>query len=180
MMAPTTKTSLSLALVALACAFSPLTIQAADLQRQAEVSERGKTVMPFNLSATTHVFTKSSDGGIQRVIAKVAGDDTQTRLVRQHLQEIRAQFLKGDFTGPSHIHGQDMPGLPALRQAQPGQVAIDYQVVTGGAELIYRTADPQLVNALHQWFDAQVSDHGPDAMEGHMHHQHHPAASHDQ
>jgi hypothetical protein len=28
------------------------------------------------------------------------------------------------------------------------------------------------VAALHQWFDAQLSDHGADAMAGHMHHDH--------
>jgi transposase-like protein len=39
-----------------------------------------------------------------------------------------------------------------------------------GAELIYKTADAGLVSALHTWFDAQVSDHGDDAMAGHMHH----------
>jgi hypothetical protein len=35
-----------------------------------------------------------------------------------------------------------------------------------------------LVGALHKWFDAQLSDHGADAMEGHHHdhakmHEHH-------
>lgn len=35
-----------------------------------------------------------------------------------------------------------------------------------GAELDYKTTDPKLVAALHKWFDAQLSDHGSDAMEG--------------
>jgi hypothetical protein len=42
--------------------------------------------------------------------------------------------------------------------------------VAGGAELTYRTADAKLAAALHSWFDAQVSDHGPDAMPGQMQH----------
>jgi hypothetical protein len=29
-----------------------------------------------------------------------------------------------------------------------------------------RTSDPVLVAAIHKWFDAQVSDHGKDAIEG--------------
>jgi hypothetical protein len=65
-----------------------------------------------------------------------------------------------------------MPGLAGLKAAKPGQVSIDYKDVDGGAELTYRTADAKLVAALHQWFDAQLSDHGPDAMAGHQHHQH--------
>lgn len=142
----------------------------ADAQRQAEVSERGKDVMPFSLPATTHIFTKSAEGGIQRVLAKKSSDIAQVKLVRKHLQEIREQFLKGDFSGPSHIHGQDMPGLAELKEAKPGQIAIAYKDVKGGAELTYQTADASLVAALHKWFDAQLADHGKDAVEGHEHH----------
>ncbi|PIF98488.1 hypothetical protein CLU84_3971 [Comamonas sp. 26] len=139
----------------------------ADAQRQAEVSARGKDVMPFSLPATTHIFTKNAEGGVQRVVAKMPSDKAQEKLVRKHLQEIRAQFLQGDFSGPSHIHGQDMPGLAELKAAKPGQIAIAYKDVKGGAELTYKTVDANLVAALHKWFDAQLSDHGKDAMEGH-------------
>lgn len=160
---------LAAALLAIA-SFIPLASAAADAQRQAEVAERGKTVMPFNLKATTHVFIKTANGGIQRVVAKDAADAGQVRLVRQHLREIKGQFLAGDFAGPTTIHGQEMPGLAQLRKARPGQVAIAYQEVKGGAQLEYKTADAAFVAALHQWFDAQLSDHGSDARQGHMHH----------
>lgn len=128
--------------------------------------------MPFSLKATTHIFTKTADGGVQRVVARNAGDKRQVELVRAHLREIQGQFLKGDFSGPSHIHGDQMPGLSQLQAAKPGQIAIDYREVEGGAELTYRTTDPQLVSSLHAWIDAQLSDHGPDAMAGHHHPMH--------
>ena len=151
---------------------SPLAALAADVQRQAEVAKLGADVMPFSLKATTHVFTKTAEGGTQRVIAKQAADTTQVRLVREHLHDIRTQFLKGDFSGPSHIHGSEMPGLADLKTAKPGQITIDYKDVSGGAELVYRTTDAKLIAALHQWFDAQLSDHGADAIAGqHQHHQ---------
>lgn len=60
----------------------PFAAHSADVQRQAEVAKLGPDVMPFSLKATTHVFTKSSDGGTQRVIAKDGSDAVQTRLVR--------------------------------------------------------------------------------------------------
>ncbi len=148
----------------------PFVAHAADAQRQADVARLGADVMPFSLAATTHIFTKTSEGGIQRVVARSADDTQQVRLVREHLHDIRAQFLKGDFSGPAHIHGAQMPGLATLRAAKPGQVAIDYKDVKGGAELTYGTADVRLVAALHQWFDAQLSDHGADAMDGNKHH----------
>lgn len=145
---------------------------AADAPRHAAVAGRGADVMPFRLEATTHVFTKTAEGGTQRVIARKSSDTTQVRLVREHLHAIRVQFLKGDFSGPSHIHGNDMPGLVDLRAAKPGQVAIDYQDLKGGAQLTYRSTDAKLVLALHQWFDAQLSDHGTDAVSGHSPHRH--------
>lgn len=151
---------------------SPLVAHAADAQRQGEVANRSVDVMPFSLKATTHVFTKTAEGGTQRVIAKNIADGTQVRLVREHLRDIQTRFLKGDFSGPSHIHGNEMPGLVELRVAKPGRVAIRYKDVDGGAELIYQTADAKLVAALHEWFDAQLSDHGADAVAGHQHHQH--------
>lgn len=148
----------------------PLGTFAADVQRQAEVAKLGADVMPFSLKATTHIFTKTAEGGTQRVVARSAADAAQVRLVREHLHEIRGEFLNGDFSGPSHIHGNEMPGLAELKAAGPGQIAIGYKEVAGGAELTYRTANAKLVAALHEWFDAQLSDHGADAMAGHPHH----------
>ncbi|CAN5492434.1 hypothetical protein BH11PSE7_BH11PSE7_02080 [soil metagenome] len=138
--------------------------------RQADVARRGVDVMPFSLPATLHVFTKAADGGIQKVVARKTGDASQVQLVRRHMKDIRQQFLRGDFTAPAHIHGHDMPGLAALQAARPGQIAITYREVAGGAELQYVSLEPGLVKALHAWFDAQLSDHGSDAMPGHAGH----------
>jgi hypothetical protein len=139
-------------------------------QQQAGVAGRGQDVMPFSLPATTHIFTKSAAGGVQQVVARKATDVAQVKLVRQHLRQIRQQFLQGDFSGPAHIHGHDMPGLAELKAARPGEIAIAYGDVEGGGQLAYSTSQPALVAALHRWFDAQLSDHGKDAMAGHEQH----------
>lgn len=139
-------------------------------QRTAEVSQRGKDVMPFNLDATTHIFTKNAQGGIQQVVSKIKNDDAQVMLIQKHLQDIRVQFLTGDFSAPATIHGQEMPGLTALMASKPGQITIEYQSIEGGAEIIYLIKNANLVLALHQWFDAQVQDHGKDAIAGHANH----------
>ena len=140
-------------------------------QRQAEVAQRGKDVMPFSLAATTHIFTKTAQGGVQQVVVKDASDAEQVQLTRLHLREIREQFLKGDFSGPTRIHGQHMPGLAELKAAGSGQIGIAYADLKDGAELRYTTASPALVTALHRWFDAQLADHGKDAMAGHAGHE---------
>ena len=164
------KPTIPLLIIALLSILMPGSSFAVDIQRQAVVAERGKDIMPFSLKATKHIFTKTATGGTQRVVAKKNSDTKEVALVRQHLKEIEAQFQKGDFSGPTHIHGQEMPGLTTLQTALPGQIQITYRDVKGGANLTYKTSAPHLVKALHDWFDAQLSDHGADAMNGHSHH----------
>ncbi|TXI05343.1 MAG: aspartate carbamoyltransferase [Rhizobium sp.] len=145
----------------------------AETVRQTDVAQRGHEVMPFSLAATTHVFTKTADGGVQQVITR-RDDSNQAALIRQHLAMIAQQFAVGDFKGPEHIHGQDMPGLTALRAAKTGELKVAYHDLPNGGEIVYQSNEPQLVAALHQWFDAQLADHGHDAMAGQgsgaMHH----------
>lgn len=137
---------------------------------QAEVAARGAKVMPFDLQASSHVFTKSRNGGLQQVLVKNPKDTVQLRLVRSHLREIATRFEHGDFSAPTQIHGEDMPGLAQLKNARPGEISITYRDLFNGAQIRYATSNPALVPLLHQWFDAQLEDHGADAMEGHAHH----------
>jgi hypothetical protein len=139
-------------------------------QRQAEVAARGAEVMPFDLQASGHVFTKSRNGGLQQVLVKNPKDAVQLRLVRSHLRDIARRFEQGDFSAPAQIHGENMPGLAQLRQARPGEISIHYRELFNGAQVRYATSNPALVPVLHQWFDAQLADHGANAMEGQEHH----------
>lgn len=130
--------------------------------RQADVAERGASVMPFDLDRTTHQFTKTDTGGVQTVVADNPPDTTQITLIRQHLTAEVDRFRRGDFTDPGRIHGSEMPGLDALR-AHAGRITIRYETTPDGGRVTYTTSDAQLRTALHAWFDAQVSDHGQHA-----------------
>lgn len=168
-----------LILICAALSASSLPVAMAETTRQHIVAERGADVMPFALKATTHVFVKTGTGGTQQVVAKDPKDAQQIRLAREHLKDIAEQFSKGDFTGPTHIHGADMPGLVALKNAKPSEIEISYKPIESGGQVTYTTTNPDLVKALHEWFDAQLSDHGSDAMTGHDHtkmHHHHQTA----
>jgi hypothetical protein len=46
---------------------------------------------------------------------------------------------------------------------------INYKDIKGGGPLTYKSQDASHVDVLHKWFDAQLSDHGKDAVEGHAH-----------
>jgi hypothetical protein len=118
--------------------------------------------MPFDLERTTHQFTKTGTGGVQTVVADDPQDTTQVTLIQQHLTAEVERFRRGDFADPAAIHGNQMPGLQALR-AHGGRITIDYQTTSDGGRVTYTTSDAELRDALHHWFDAQVSDHGAHA-----------------
>jgi len=140
-----------------------------------EVAQRGSHVMPFDLEQTTHIFSKTENGGVQQVIVKDKGNSQQIRLIREHLAKIADEFAHGDFSNPAKIHGDTMPGLAELKKAGQGEITIDYQELADGAQIIYASRQPALVSAIHQWFDAQLSDHARHAMPGHgSHSQHKP------
>lgn len=138
-------------------------------QRLDEVAERGSHVMLFDLEKTTHIFSKMDTGGIQQVIAKNQSDSEQISLIRLHLSQITQEFQRGDFSNPEKIHGATMPGLAELRAAKPGQIKIAYKELPDGAEITYATHIEKLKLAIHQWFDAQLSDHARHAVPGHPH-----------
>jgi hypothetical protein len=134
--------------------------------REAEVARRGAAVMPFDLDATTHVFTPTPTGGVQQVVADDPSDAEQVALVREHLRAEVARFRRGDFGDPAAIHGHDMPGLAVL-EARAGTLTVEFRGRDDGGEVTFRSGDPVTVDALHDWFGAQLADHGEHAERGH-------------
>ncbi len=143
-------------------AIAGATVSSDEPSRQEVVADRGARVMPFSLDATTHVFDATAQGGTQRVVAKDPEDSNEIRLIREHLREEADAFGRGDFADPASIHGDDMPGLDALRTGYQ-DIDVRYRELTDGAEIAYRTADPDLAAAVRAWFDAQLGDHAGDA-----------------
>lgn len=147
----------------------PSLAQTAASERLEEVTERGMHVMPFDLKLTQHIFTKTETGGVQQVVVRDSNDKHQIELIRQHLTKISGEFSHGDFSDPEKIHGKEMPGLATLRTAKPGQLQVVYKELSNGAEISYSSEDKALIDAIHRWFDAQLTDHGHDAMPGMNH-----------
>lgn len=134
-------------------------------ERQEAVADAGAQVMPFDLEATTHIFTDTASGGVQDVVADDPTDDANISLIREHLRVEAARFQAGDFSDPEAIHGPDMPGLAILKDRHD-EVAVDLSSTESGATITYVAADPALVQAIHDWFQAQTRDHGDHAEHG--------------
>ncbi len=133
--------------------------------RQAMIHEMGSHVMPFPLDRTTHVFLKTKTGGVQKVVVKASGDSAQVPLIRRHLRHEASRFAAGDFSDPMALHGADMPGVKELA-AGAGRLDVQYVDLPDGGQITYTAKDASLVDAIHRWFDAQLSDHGADARPG--------------
>lgn len=67
-------------------------------------------------------------------------------------------FSEGDFSDPAEIHSEDMPGLMEISRGDWDGVPL--LGAPDGARMEYATGDPLLVSALHEWFAAQISNHG--------------------
>ena len=145
-------------------------IEKASDARINEVAELGKHVMPFDLNQTLHVFSKIENGGVQQVITKDPENKPQITLIREHLSKIASDFKQSNFSDPEKIHGKDMPGLEALRTAEADAITILYREIADGAEITYTSDKPELIIAIHQWFDAQLRDHDRHATMHRMHH----------
>lgn len=130
--------------------------------RQAAVAEAGAAVMPFNLDQTTHIFTNTDSGGVQDVVADDPDDAGSIEQIRLHLDEEASKFGAGDFSDPEAIHGSDMPGLATLK-ARYDEIVVDVATTETGATITYTTSEPELVAAIHDWFQAQNNDHGDHA-----------------
>lgn len=130
--------------------------------RQTMIHERGALVMPFDLDRTVHVFQQTKKGGVQQVRAKDPNDTEQIRLIQEHLREEAQRFAQGDFGDPANLHGHDMPGLQVLRHSAE-QLSVHYSDLPDGGEIVYQTNDPEVLDAVHEWFAAQLHDHGADA-----------------
>jgi len=157
-------------LLAIFSTTSATAIEKASDARINEVAQLGKHVMPFDLNQTLHIFTKVKNGGVQQVIAKDPKNDIQIALIREHLNKIASDFKQANFSDPEKIHGKDMPGLEALRNAEAEAITIHYREIPDGAEITYITEDAKLITAIHQWFDAQLRDHDRHATMHRMHH----------
>jgi hypothetical protein len=167
------KLAIAIVLTASLVTMSAYAVEKASEKRLDEVVERGSYVMPFDLEQTTHVFSKTEKGGLQQVVVKDPKNSEQIKLIRQHLSKISSDFKKGDFSNPAKIHGKDMPGLDVLRNTKPGQLKVDYKELPTGAEINYASDEKNVIEAIHHYFDAQLTDHARHAVPGHAKHQNH-------
>ncbi|HEY1772980.1 MAG TPA: aspartate carbamoyltransferase [Gammaproteobacteria bacterium] len=113
---------------------------------------------PFNAQDSDQVFQMSQSGGIQQVTAKDPKDKALIAAIRAYLESQADRFGGGDYSGPLKIEGKDIPTAQYLKAIAPGQMSITYRNVGAGAAIDYMGKDAATVAAIHNWFDALLSD----------------------
>ncbi len=129
------------------------------------MAARAQQVMPFDLSRTTHTFTQTPQGGVEKVEVNEPSDTRDRDLIRAHLKIEAENFRQGNYSDPAKIHGMDMPGVNEMEQGVT-RIKVVYAQTAAGAQITYTATEPALVSALHAWFDRQTSDHSMPGMGG--------------
>jgi hypothetical protein len=100
---------------------------------------------------TLHLFRESPDGGI----VAVSGDHGVSREfiahIRSRLHKDAIAYAMGDYPNPDG-HTASVAKL----RAGAGRIRVTYSDVPRGGEIILRTSDTRLVDALHDWMAATV------------------------
>lgn len=127
---------------------------------KAENTSASSPLVPYDTKQALESFSKTVHGGIMHIVAKSADNKQQVQLIQQYLRQTATAFKNGDFSSTERFHGSDMPGLAQMKLAKTDDIRYDYQALPNGGQIHFSTEYPHLLNALHEWFDTQIKEHG--------------------
>jgi hypothetical protein len=122
------------------------------------VDERGDKEMGFSHTKTTHHFRITKEGGAIEVTANEAKDQTSRDQIRGHLAHIAKLFGQGNFNIPMLVHNTKPPGADVMERMK-SSIAYQYEELETGGRVRISTADPQALNAIHDFLRFQIKEH---------------------
>jgi len=166
-----------IALLTLTLSFFLCTAQAeeSDAGKHAAKNTSAHQLLPYSVDQALEGFAKTANGGIMQIVAKPDSDSKQIKLMQQYLRQTAVEYAKGDFSSTERFHGTDMPGLAQMKAAKVNDISYEYKALQNGGQIVFSTEDPQLLNVLHAWIEAQIKEHGNAVLSGHQQHHSAPA-----
>jgi hypothetical protein len=128
------------------------------MQKDAELKQRGAAAMGFDQDKTTHRFRTTDSGGSIEVDVNDPADRGTLEQVRAHLKEITAAFADGDFARPMQTHAEVPPGVPAMQRLK-AEIAYSYAETPKGGAVRIRTANADALAAVHEFLEYQIREH---------------------
>ena len=123
----------------------------------AAMQARGAGVMGVDQYTSRHLFEPLPDGGRIELVRE-ADDSAGVAQIRRHLHEIADAFARGDFTAPSLVHLQQVPGT-AVMAAKRAVIGYRVAPLPRGGELRITTGDSAAVAAVHEFLAFQRREH---------------------
>jgi len=127
-------------------------------EAQAAMTERGEHAMGFSQTSTTHHFLLNADGGVISVSANDAKDAESRDQIRMHLRHIARAFSNGNFDIPVFVHGQTLPGVPAMKH-HSSDIRYDFKETEAGGQVSLSSNDPEAIDAIHDFLNFQIREH---------------------
>ena len=120
--------------------------------------QRRENAMGFSQTQTTHHFFLSKDGGVIQVEANDPKDTQNRDLIWTHLAHIAQAFAAGDFSDPLAVHDKVPDGVPVMQRLK-GDIRYTFEQTPQGGRVVINTANPEALDAIHQFLRFQVSEH---------------------
>ena len=120
--------------------------------------QHGEKAMGFSQTQTTHHFFLKKDGGVIQVETNDPKDTQNRDLIRTHLAHIAQAFAAGDFSDPLAVHDKVPDGVPVMQRLK-GDIRYTFEQTPQGGRVVISTANPQALDAIHQFLRFQVSEH---------------------
>jgi hypothetical protein len=131
------------------------------MQKDAALKKRGADAMGFDQDATVHHFHLSPTGGSITVDVRRPADTAMRAEIRQHLEQIANDFVKGDFGKPVATHAEIPPGVVVMQQRRAA-IAYRYEETPLGARVLIETHDRKAQSAVHAFLRYQIVEHKTD------------------
>jgi len=94
-------------------------VLARDSSAQDSTTARAEQVMPFNLNRTTHTFTKTDVGGVEKVVVNDPTDARNLALIRSHLANEAALFAPATTRTPPRSTAWTCPASSSSKLVPP-------------------------------------------------------------
>jgi len=131
---------------------------AAAQDHHSPMTARGAQAMGFDQKLTTHHFYLYEDGGAIEVTVKKRADRRNLTAIRTHLPQLVQLFAKGDFSTPSFIHAQGVPGADQMERLRD-RIAYAYEDIRDGGRVRITTRHARALAAVYDFLRFQIQDH---------------------